>query len=500
MKRIRLQKWLLLVIIMSMMVTGAAAQSTAGPADTLLYLDFGASDGFIMVVNAAGSRIIDLHNQLYYNLVSLQWNTYYTVSAKLSPDGKWLAVGTGYTFEDRVVQDIRITNLEWEGCCHHVQLPPGTVAFDLAGFDESGTRLALSYVTENFEGGIMVVPFFSDESVAPGETIHLDMQEVAARLPELPQGMWAKMGDWKADGIRFHPNCYACEGISEGEYAIWNPDTGALTAHSGEFFSSFGARLEATGEMVVLANDPAYPASPQLGMLPPANVVRYSPDGDPHGPNSWVIYHNPDTLDLQQVDWVLDGQAVLVVPRDTYYWMLIHRDGTIQRIDYNPGNHFLLGTVEGWLAETGSEEGMSIFAHYDARGEGGRQEVAMFGPGMDIRMLYRLLGSSLHVPVQPFQPVIPPAATQCPGLLPARLMTGQAGQVTPGAPNRLRDNPSLTGSSMVGEIPGDGIFLVLQGPACDTEAGIVWWQVQYGELIGWTAEGQDGTYYLAPVE
>lgn len=39
---------------------------------------------------------------------------------------------------------------------------------------------------------------------------------------------------------------------------------------------------------------------------------------------------------------------------------------------------------------------------------------------------------------------------------------------------------------------------VLEGPVCDHE-GHVWWRVQRDNLVGWTPEGQDGSYYIEPV-
>lgn len=78
-----------------------------------------------------------------------------------------------------------------------------------------------------------------------------------------------------------------------------------------------------------------------------------------------------------------------------------------------------------------------------------------------------------------------------------RLSTGIQARVQPGLPNRVRAEPSTTGA-ITGEIPGGGIFTVLNGPACDAE-GYVWWEIDYDGFRGWTAEGRGGTYFIEPL-
>lgn len=78
-----------------------------------------------------------------------------------------------------------------------------------------------------------------------------------------------------------------------------------------------------------------------------------------------------------------------------------------------------------------------------------------------------------------------------------RLAADIEARVTPGSPNNLRAEPS-TSAALIGEIPAEGVFRVLSGPACDAE-GNIWWQVSYGELNGWTAEGNGDQYYVEPL-
>ncbi len=83
----------------------------------------------------------------------------------------------------------------------------------------------------------------------------------------------------------------------------------------------------------------------------------------------------------------------------------------------------------------------------------------------------------------------------CPGLLASRLVRGARGRVLPGIPNRLRPEPSTDAKILV-EMSAGSTFTVLQGPHC--AENIAWWQVRYGDIIGWTAEGQGDTYWLEP--
>ena len=86
---------------------------------------------------------------------------------------------------------------------------------------------------------------------------------------------------------------------------------------------------------------------------------------------------------------------------------------------------------------------------------------------------------------------------QCPNFLPSRLQPGRTGAVTtiPYLPNRIRVQPN-TGATVLGQIPAGGIFHVISGPYCNQNTA--WWHVSYGNVIGWTAEGNGSTYWLEP--
>ncbi len=78
-----------------------------------------------------------------------------------------------------------------------------------------------------------------------------------------------------------------------------------------------------------------------------------------------------------------------------------------------------------------------------------------------------------------------------------RLAPGIQARVVPGLPINLRQQPDSV-AAITGEIPGGSIFTVLSGPACE-DTGALWWQVDYDGLIGWTAEGRNGSYFVEPL-
>lgn len=118
------------------------------------------------------------------------------------------------------------------------------------------------------------------------------------------------------------------------------------------------------------------------------------------------------------------------------------------------------------------------------------------------RLRLLLLCLCLMIPVVPL--LAQRAGEGCPpdfaGLLAPRLVAGEGARVVPGgAPNRLRDAPSLNAAQIGAADPGTPVD-VLDGPVCDVAGGVVWWQVRAGEVVGWTAEGVlPDDFFLEPV-
>ncbi|MEL6149066.1 MAG: SH3 domain-containing protein [Chloroflexota bacterium] len=93
----------------------------------------------------------------------------------------------------------------------------------------------------------------------------------------------------------------------------------------------------------------------------------------------------------------------------------------------------------------------------------------------------------------------PPAQNtqNCPEGVPPRLIVGEQGIVIDELANNVRSQPALD-AQKVGELPPGNIFAVLNGPVCADD--FVWWEVDYNGLVGWTAEGENTTYWLAPLQ
>lgn len=89
-----------------------------------------------------------------------------------------------------------------------------------------------------------------------------------------------------------------------------------------------------------------------------------------------------------------------------------------------------------------------------------------------------------------------PANFVCPETLPPQLSVGGQGMMLPGDPNNVRSQPG-TAFDVVGRMPAGDTFRVTAGPVCAD--GYVWWQVEYDDITGWTAEGDAAGYWLAPV-
>jgi hypothetical protein len=429
----------------------------------------------------------------------------------ISPDQRYLAVASQPQRSD-VANPVAIYDLQGGNCCAYVAPPLDDIAaYELGGFSPDSGRLVLVWVgffdrqTYAIAGGLMTV------DAATGTTLqNLSMDEINAAFGfEFPQP-FALLGEWREDGIRFIPNCYACEPIFEGEWAIWMPELNAINISSGEHFSNFfGDVLRSTEEMLYADQSGQFPMSAEPAYLPIPNVIYYLVDQPvptyetpANGP---VIYFNPNQVDLSGgAHWVMDGEAALITPYLSGEWTLLYRDGRQRAVSVAPNSTFLTGTPDGWLMQMDSPNG-AIIVLYTVQGEAIIS--ATLGEPLAQNAYVQVLDApelgTTRTEAEAFPPVAPqfPAASAggtCPNLLPSRIAVNGTARVTPGNPNRLRSEPSLSGP-LIGEIPGGAQFYIYSGPVCDETNGIVWWQVEYGSQIGWTAESQNGTYYVEPV-
>lgn len=102
-------------------------------------------------------------------------------------------------------------------------------------------------------------------------------------------------------------------------------------------------------------------------------------------------------------------------------------------------------------------------------------------------------------PETALQPIAIPTPTYVPGTnctLSPRLTVGDAFAITPGEPNNIRTAPSVN-ASRIGQMVALETGVVQEGPVCND--GYNWYRVSYASGTGWTAEGENGVYWLNPV-
>jgi hypothetical protein len=86
------------------------------------------------------------------------------------------------------------------------------------------------------------------------------------------------------------------------------------------------------------------------------------------------------------------------------------------------------------------------------------------------------------------------ASVGCPNLPPPQLYVGATVVVTPGNTTRVRADTS-TSAQILTQLRRNTTAQVLSGPVCADNR--VWWQVNYGGTVGWSAEvDSDGEYLL----
>lgn len=421
-------------------------------------------------------------------------------NVRVSPRGEY-AVFVG-TPNDNSPSLAYVANLLTGACCTPLQDPtqPSLGLAFIGPFSPDGRQIVLSSFDQAALGR---------DSVPSAITVYdLATASVAASVPLSafqpidPGGVAAVFGTWDKTGIRLIPSCYGCEGVWEGAYHLWEPTSGAISL-AVEPFDIFMNRLPGTGELFKLIANEAYPQSgAPSAYFPAPNVVEYYPA--PNAPQGQVVYFDVGNPHLSQAEWVDGGRAILIktaglpasLPDNPFgeegpgTAILMFRDGLRFSIDPALGSA-LTGTPDGWIALDWNS-GAASLVRSDAAGN---YQVTPLGDGSgwELAATSFVLGSGTAA--TPFPAVPPPQSTTCPGFVTSRLWPNTFAQVTPGASNNLRAEPS-SASALVGTIPGEGVVAVLIGPTC--AGNMAWWQVQYNGLIGWTAEGQGSDYWLQP--
>jgi len=102
----------------------------------------------------------------------------------------------------------------------------------------------------------------------------------------------------------------------------------------------------------------------------------------------------------------------------------------------------------------------------------------------------------IALPVSAQSVVLSPTTVDCLNSPPSRLNVGMQAAVIDVDPNHIRLHPQS--AEVRGEIPSGGVFDIIGGPECGQSAGLIWWEVSYQGVTGWTAEGKGDQYWIAP--
>lgn len=407
-----------------------------------------------------------------------------------SADGRYLVLAYGPT-------DYRVVDLQQGTCCVLLPnpIPTGQIEAFLDGaFSPDGTQMAVGYVgfdaSDNFDGGIITI------DLASGAIIN----QIRSNIPQFQGGVTAIIGEWTDAGIEFVPSCWGCEPPLTGEFLLWNPQNNGIS-NSGKYMNRLygGDTLPNSGESLHAAYNDAYPLGEPPAMFFTPNVIEYYPAGTSpltENFNPQIVYFSEGDPIVSRPRWVLNGEAFIVYRFNWPTVFLTYRDGGRQNVAVSPTQTFLAGTPDGWLM-TDVVDGRTRVIHYqqiESSLQIGSRVIAELGESIDLLNSTPLNGSGFP----PFDySIAPPVAITCPGFMPSRLEINMFGQVTPGPANNFRDGPTLS-SNVIGQLPGETIFLVLDGPVCADN--MAWWQVDYNGQIGWTSEGTGAEYWLQPVQ
>jgi len=387
----------------------------------------------------------------------------------LSPDHRYAALMYGHT------QELRLFDIGEAICCPPIGPDEDGVEYVNAAFSPDSRQVAVSTVAI---GEFPYVGHLTTIDLATLTTIHQVSSD------QFPTSEIAALElEWREDGIYFFPSCWGCEPPLTGTLLRWSPEDGQVV-DTGEYYDLTGRRLDLTGEWVYGEDHPSFPAGSIPEFIAPSNVIVYR-----NGSSTEVVYFNPDNLELPVPRWVLDGRAFLLREADGSAVTLVYRDGRQQTLPIRAQGRFLAGTPDGWLMVS-EAAGLS---HYHEATDGEIVLAALGDFGDTVQLVD---GTPLGATAGEGFAAIPiPEPITCPGALPSRLRANRFGRVLPGDANNLRAEPT-TGSELIGRIPGEGFFVILEGPVCAED--YAWWRVDYSGTQGWTVEGTGEEYWVEP--
>ena len=215
---------------------------------------------------------------------------------------------------------VAILNLETGTCCTYVNAPVADMdGYALIGFSADSTQLATSYIGFSDRTSYAVAGGLLVADAATGATVANLTTKQASASSSLPEGTaFLQPGEWTANGIRFYPSCYACGGVIDSPWYVWNPQTNTVLQTANAWFSIFGDTLDATNELLLNVYNTAFPTAEALGMLPPTNVIRQ--EGTPSSPRGRRTQVSAAPISVSRTGPSCPPRAVIVVAERGIRW------------------------------------------------------------------------------------------------------------------------------------------------------------------------------------
>ena len=276
--------------------------------------------------------------------------------AAISPDGAYL-VFAGFRTEGT---GIYVANLQAGTCCTKLPdiIPTGADFVVLGDFNPEGTKVAAVHSRINIA---------SENESRTGFVVTYDLASAmldsfistTAFSGESPPLLGAYLGEWFEQGIEVFATCMACDRPTQGVFSVWNPEDDSIVPDIGLFLGG-GRQMRATGEIVMAIRDETYPIG--QGLL--GNVIQYFP-GSGAGQEPFVIYHDANRLLISSVNWIHNGDNLLVAHAGEDIAVVLGRDGSRTELAIPRQNQFLATTPGGWLAR--NETDLFMYAFQDGQ-------------------------------------------------------------------------------------------------------------------------------------
>lgn len=500
-----MRRFLMALLLLLVSVSGVAAQEHDSSDEVVLYVERGSdrvtSAELLVIDNGIVGARFPLPDELFAN-----GNIQYTNAVAASSDHRYAAVALGDVDATTALPIVIFSPMDGT-CCTTVTPPMENIkTYSLGGFSPDGTQLAIAYISEVDAAQFIYTGEIATVDVATGQVVNRVPYEMVSEALGQEPVIFVQLFGWQDDGIRFLQSCWACDGVGEGRYWIWNPETNAITRSTSEYYSIFGDTLAGTGELLYTTFNPAFPSAPGMESRFIYNTVEYYAASEPmtydqrqNNPTAApVAYADPSKI-TDPAHWVLDGDAYAFMgPQQA---TIVFRDGSVQQVNATANEILLAGTPEGFV--TGTQDWRLLHYTYSG-GQWTVNELAQ----LDEFRFPRVIDSADmgEGDLTPLATIPAPegtssggqsaSGTTCPGFMPSRLVAGGYGRVPAGNTVNLRTEPSRNGV-IAGIIPENATFAVVSGPRCDP-AGIAWWEVEYNGVFGWAAEGSGSDYFVEP--